>query len=185
MNYQMKANRKSTIINPCLILPVSLFLLALSSVHTPQTQEEEYNVKAACIYNFTKFIEWNPSGSDAFVIGVIGDSPIEQALSEIASIKTVQGKKISIVRFHKPDEITACQMLFISKENSFPLGEILSKASEGMVTIGEKPGFALRGTMFNLLIRENRLRFEANTTAIANAGVKVSSQLLKLAIIVE
>jgi hypothetical protein len=78
-----------------------------------------------------------------------------------------------------------CDILFIPKDNTFSLESILRNVGNGVLTISEQPGFAKRGTTFNFTIINNKLKFEANLHAINDANLKVSSQLLKLATIVD
>jgi hypothetical protein len=152
----------------------------------PQTEAEEYNLKAAFIYNFTNFVEWSPSNNDdPFVIGIVGPSVIKDPLMEIAKTKKVNNKRIVIREFAKPEDITFCNILFISQKTAIPLDMILSKGvSKNMLTIAEKNGYASEGVGINFVIINDKLKFETNLSAINSAGLKVSSQLLKLAIIV-
>jgi hypothetical protein len=172
---------------------IAFFLLLLSVGRLPigiaqqaRTQAEEYNLKAAFIYNFTKFIEWNSSNNgDDFIICVLGNSPIIKSLTEIAQNKSVNGKRIIIKQHNKPEEIKFCHILFIPKECSFSLTEILPRVSRGTLTISEEDGYASLGTALNFVVVNNKLKFESNIKAIDDAGLKASSELLKLAIIVD
>jgi hypothetical protein len=151
-----------------------------------QTQEQEANLKAAFIYNFTKYVEWDRSGTDNnnFVIGVLGSSPVVKPLMEIARTKTIKNKNIVLQVYSRPEEINGCQILFIPEKNPFSLNAILDRTGKGMLTISEETGFARMGTAFNFVVINNKLKFEANLNAIYLAGLRASSQLLKLAIIV-
>lgn len=148
-----------------------------------QASEKESDLKAAFIYNFTKYIDWG-SVSDPFIIGVVGSSPVFNSLQEIAATKTVNDKKIVIRHFNDPDEITSCNILFISANSYFSLASVLARIDKGTLTISEQPGFAELGTAFNFVVDHDKLKFEANIKSIDEAGLKASSQLLKLAIII-
>ena len=116
----------------------------------------------------------------------MGNSPVNRQLGEIAKSKTVKGKKIVIRQFNKPDEISLCHILFISRKTTFNLDDILAKAgNRGTLTISEKAGYAKRGAQINFIEVDEKLKFEANPKGINAAGLKASSQLLKLAIIIE
>ena len=167
-------------------VPLLFFIVCSFTLKQSSQAIEEYKLKAAFIYNFTKFIDWNfLPGEDEFAIGIIGSSPINEALAEIARAKTANNRTIIIRQFDKPEEIRPCQILFISKNNTFPLAEILAKTAKGTLTISEKEGYAIRGTAINFINVNNKLKFEANKTAISLAGLTASSQLLKLAVLVE
>jgi len=163
-----------------------LLLISFAGIVVGQTQEQEDNLKAVFIYNFTRYIDWDTTaiGND-FIIGIIGSSPVTTPLTEIAKTNTVQSKKITIRHFSKPDEITSCNILFISANIPFPLSSVLSKTYKGTLTISEEAGFAEQGAAFNFVVVNDKLKFEANVKSINAAGLKASSQLLKLAIIVD
>lgn len=166
----------------------SLLILLYALVNVPakaQSQEEEAKVKAAFIYNFTKYIDWNNSVQDKFVIGIMGSSPVYDALLEIAQTKTVTGKQIVIRKFFGADDITFCNILFIPANSTFSLSSVLARLDKGTLTISEEEGFAEMGTAFNFVIVHDKIKFEANVNAINAAGLKASSQLLKLAKIVD
>ena len=168
-----------------LIEVTSGFSPLVSHFQEVPTEAEEYALKAVFIYNFTKYIEWQPYSmdNDEFVISVLGPSPVIKPLLEIAATKTVKGKKIIIRQFYSPDDIRFTHILFISQKNTSTLYSVLSKVSKGTLTIGERDGAALEGAAFNFVIINNKLKFEANTDAITLAGLKASSELLKLAIL--
>lgn len=162
-----------------------LLLCCFAAGANGQQEVQEATLKGAFIYNFTKYIDWNLYDNEsAFIIGVIGSSPIITALNEIAETNTVNGKKIDIMVFDNPDEIRFCHILFIPEKVPFPLSSILAKMDKGMLTISEEPGFARHGTAFNFVRENGKLKFEANLKALSNADIKAGSQLLKLAIIV-
>jgi hypothetical protein len=151
--------------------------------------EQEANLKAAFIYNFTKYIDWNFDATETnendFVIGVIGNSPVTASLNEIAKENRVGYKRIVVRVFNSPEDIGSCNILFIPRRSPFSLRSILEKVRKGTLTISEEAGFARQGTAFNFVIINDKLKFETNLKAIASAGLKAGSQLLKLAIIVD
>jgi hypothetical protein len=151
-----------------------------------QNVQQEDNLEAAFIYNFTKYVDWGPYAQDSvFVIGVAGNSPIVQSLDAIAASSRINNKRVMVKTINRGAEIASCDIVFISKECPMPLDYILGKVRPGVLTISEQPGFAEAGTAFNFVEVNNRLKFEANLKAISSAGLKAGSQLLKLAIIVK
>lgn len=148
-----------------------------------QVPEKESVLKAAFIYNFTKYIEWSSDSRVEFTIAVIGNSPVFQSLTDMAVTKTAGGKKINVIRYENPDEIEDCNILFISSDNPYSISSILQHTHQGTLTISESPGYARKGTCINFVIKDDKLKFEANVKSIFDAGLKASSQLLKLAIL--
>lgn len=167
-------------------LALTLFITC-SFTGLPQEQAKEYNLKAAFIYNFTKYIEWNePADENEFIIGIIGESPINDPLAEIVKTETVDNKKITLRQFATPSDISSCHILFITHNCHFPLEDILGKTSgKGTLIISEKNGYAVQGTAINFVIVKQKLKFEANVKALNAAKLTASSQLLKLAIIIK
>lgn len=150
-----------------------------------QNEKGEANQKAAFIYNFAKYIDWPEEHKNSeFVIGILGASEIDLPLLEIARNNKVKNKKIIVTRFNKPSEIGLCNMLFIPKNSPFLLQTVLEKVAKSVLVISETPGMAKKGTAFNFVTVNDKLRFEVNQTALYMAGLRTSSQLLKLAIIV-
>ncbi|HLI94090.1 MAG TPA: YfiR family protein [Puia sp.] len=163
-----------------------LLLSGFRQAGAAQDEEVETNLKAAFLYNFTKYIDWQlESGNGEFVIGVIGSSAVEPALEEIARTGTVDGRKITIRHIDRPDQIGGCQLLFIAHRRHLGLQEILSRVTRGEIAVAEENGAARNGAGFNFVRSGDKLRFEANIGALAASGLKVSSQLLKLAILVK
>ena len=169
--------------------PLKLILtLAVSLGHFmagAQEAEPEAKLKAVFIYNFTKYIEWHESAPSDFVIGVAGRSAVRELLLDISKANKAQNRNIVVREFSKPEEIEHCNILFISESFPYPLRSVMSRVDAGMVTVTEKPGYASLGADFNFVIVNDKLKFEVNIDAINQSQVKVSSQLLKLAIIVE
>ena len=165
----------------CFLFGIYCFAFGFVSA---QVGEKEPVLKAAFIYNFTKYIDWNSGNAEEFTIGIIGNSSIYEPLNEIASTKMAGNKKIVIRRFNTPDEITDCNILFIPSDNPYSIFSILSHTTKGMLTISETPGYAKMGTCINFVVNKDKLKFEANVKSIFDAGLKASSQLLKLAILV-
>ncbi len=151
-----------------------------------QNEQEESRLKAEYIYNFTRFVEWDSTTvGETFVIGIVGTTPVNKAIRGIAKTRLVNNKKIEVKYISQKRKIKNCNLLFISNNATIPLETILEIAKErNILVVSEKENDALRGAGFNFVHVDDQLKFEANPTAIAAARLKVSAQLLKLAIIV-
>lgn len=160
-----------------ILLVFSSFKVVINS------DEQEYNLKAAFIYNFTNYIEWNDTESKEFIIGVLGGTEILDPLLDISEKHRVKEKRIAVKHFQNASEIEFCHILFISKDVTTPLTAIKTKISkEKTLLISENREYAEQGTAFNFTVIDNKLKFEANIRVINETQLKVSSQLLKLAI---
>jgi hypothetical protein len=144
---------------------------------------DEYQVKAAFILNFAKFVEW-PGGAftegGSLVVGIVGDDPFNGALDKLNS-NTVSGRRLVIRRLKADDNLSACQILFVSSSERSRLGKIMDKVrGASVLTIGELPQFNQVGGIIRFFIRDDRVRFEINTGAAGQARLKISSKLLAL-----
>ena len=166
---------------------ILLFIYSLLPVSVLSDVSPEDKLKAVFIYNFTKYIQWpNYDTSETFDIAVIGDSEIIIPLKEIEKKRTVDNKKIKIIHYQDINDINICHILFISSSEKKRLSDILQKVKDkNILTISGSEGFAEEGVTINFVIIEGKIKFEINNSAINQAGLQVSSQLLKLAILVE
>ncbi|MBI4548186.1 MAG: YfiR family protein [Ignavibacteriae bacterium] len=169
------------------IVIILLFSSALSITQT--ISPTEYQVKAAFLYNFAKFVEWSPETfSDTttpIVIGILGEDPFEADLDTIVKDKNINGREFVVRRFQALKELEQCHILFISSSEQKDMPKILRRLrNSGMLTVSEVEHFAHIGGMINLVVEENKVRFEINVEAAEREGLKISSQLLKLARIV-
>jgi len=143
------------------------------------TEGNEYEVKAMFVFNFTKYVEWPESKSDFFTIGVIGESEITEPLERIATQKKVGDKKIVIRTFSAETE-DYCNIIIVSKSRLNKLDQIEKRyAGKGVLIISDESS---RSAAINLVTRDNKVRFEINQSLAKGGGVKISSQLLSLAV---
>lgn len=148
----------------------------------------EYDVKAAFLYNFARFGEWPTA---AFTDGgklrlcVIGSDPFGSSLGAIAG-KPVGSRSVEILRLDAGDDARRCQIAFIGGNNLAAATQIARRLERlPILAIAEVPGFAAAGGTIEFYLVDNRVRFAINPDAAQRAGVTLSSQLLRLAQIVQ
>ena len=166
---------------------LGIVLLSSAAILPPQdsSSPDENTIKALFIYNFTKQIEWPASNlqGQKFVISVYGDSPVREKLIAVMKGRKVFDKNVEIRLVESMDEITGSQIVFVSQNQSNKLSKINEVCAEkGILIITEEKGMAGKGAAINIVEIESHLRFEMNESAIKKQGLKVSSQLYKLAI---
>jgi hypothetical protein len=148
----------------------------------------EYEVKAAFIYNFAKFVEWPEgafsSGNAAINLCVTDEGPSMKAFESVRG-KTVKGREIVVGQCDEIQDIAACHILFVSSSGKKRPGQVL-EAVKGrrILTVGDEKGFARLGGIINFITVDNKISFEINPDAAKRAGLEISSKLLKLAEIV-
>jgi predicted TIM-barrel enzyme len=138
----------------------------------------EYQVKAAFLFNFLKFVEWPASTPETpWVIGVLGRDPFGEVLDEIVRGKIVNGRGVGVRRYAKPEDVKDCNILFIGRGDYERTGV---PSQVGLLTVGEAPGFLKSGGAISFYLEDNRVRFKIRPSVASAAGLRVSSQLLKL-----
>lgn len=146
----------------------------------------EYQVKAAFIHNIVKFVEWPAAVRTAgpLRLCILGQDPFGSALDALRG-KTIGDKVWEVLPVTPNTQLRECGVLFVAASERNNLGQILEGIQGGAVlTVGDTSGYAEQGVIVNFYIEENKVRFEINREAAARAGLKISSQLLKLARIV-
>ena len=160
-----------------------LALMGNVSITQVPAQADEYQVKAAFVFNFAKFVEWPReafSDGGTLVVGVVGDDPFGGALDRLNG-STANGRRLRIKRLRLGDNLRACNILFVSKSESRNLGKILdSLKGTSVLTIGEMPQFNQSGGMIRFVIQSSKVRFEINAGAASQARLRISSKLLAL-----
>jgi hypothetical protein len=145
----------------------------------------EYQVKAAFLYNFGKFVEWPAnefaSTNDPLVIGVYGEDPFGKDLAAVVEGRNIDGHPV-IARAVSQNELKSCQILFISQSEQKNIRKILGELDgAGVLTVTENMDLDQSGVMINFILQDDRIRFEINNTAAEKVGLKLSSKLLMLA----
>lgn len=149
----------------------------------------EYQLKAAFLLNFAKFIEWPPDAipgnTTPISICVFKYDPFGSALEEILRGKNINDRTLVARRIKDLPELRTCQVLFVSAKEDKSLPEILSSASgTSVLVVGESEDFAQRGGAIQFVLEANKLRFAVNVDAVQRARLSVSAKLLTMAKIV-
>ena len=166
-------------------LAVLSALVWTSTLHA-QSAPTEYQVKAAYLYNFAKFVEWPPmvmSSDTSFNICVLGRDPFDSTFQTTIAGETIKGKNVLVKRIPRAQDGAACQILFISSSEEARLKDILAVLDKtSVLTVSDMPQFTQRGGMIQFVTEAKRVRFEVNLTSAERTGLTLSSQLLKVAI---
>jgi len=152
------------------------------------TQFTETQVKAAYLFNFAKFVEWPASSfppvGAPLVIVIIGKVPVGDVYNALNG-RSAKGRRVQVRQVTRIEEIGACQILFIANSERGRLREILkSVPALGVLTVSDIRNFSNLGGMIGLVTRGEKVQFEINIGSAGRAGLKLSSQMLKLALAV-
>jgi YfiR/HmsC-like len=174
-------------------LAILALLLAVLCLHprrlqAASEQDLEYQVKAAFLLNFTKFIEWPPAAftdsNSPFTVCIMGTDPFGRSLEQIVEGETVNSRKLIVQRIIQGPPPKSCQVLFAGKAER-DVSKILSGLGPGVLSVGEGPGFLRDGGMIAFVLENRRVRFDINQTVAENASLNFSSKLLSVARSVE
>lgn len=146
----------------------------------------EYQLKAACLYQFSLFVEWPKSAFEddeaPLRIGVLGESPILEALAEMVKGKQAGGRAVVVESVSDPARAGSCHCVFVARSERERLaGYVESLAGLPVLTVGETESFARDAGIIGFRIESNKVRFEINQGMAERAGLKISSHVLKLA----
>lgn len=172
-------------------LGFAMLLALLVSTARPATNDVglEYRIKAAYLYNFTKFIEWPPpppaAAAEPFVLGVVDpDGFAFNVISESLRGKTgANGRAIAVRRLTALDaSALACNQIFITRASGLDSAQI-RKALDGLpiVVVGETAGFAEQGGVIGFVLTGDAVHCEINLAGAQRAGVKLSGRLASVA----
>ena len=145
----------------------------------------EYQLKAAFLFNFAKFIEWPPAAEDTTLsLGILGDDPFGEAFNPIEG-QVIGGRRLAVRRSIRIEDLEHCHILFVCPSEKGQFDKILAHfKGRDVLLVSDVEGFARRGGMINFFPHDNKLRFEVNVNAIERTDLKISSKLLKLGRIV-
>jgi hypothetical protein len=162
---------------------VPVLLCAGAVLMSAQDANLEYRVKAAYLFNFTKFVEW-PTAAFAggrafsFSICVAGRNPFGPALTATLVGETVAGRPLA-ARVVNAGGAAGCHVLFVPA--GVPAAAYLrAVGKEPVLTVGESADFLAQGGAINFVLDEGRVRFEINQAAAERAQLRISSRLLQL-----
>jgi hypothetical protein len=161
-------------------------LVVVPGLGAQEGKPNEYEVKAAYLYNFGRFVEWpakvTTSKDNLFNICVLGQDPFGPALDTTLAGETISGKSVIAKRISSLEQSVDCQILFMSSSEGNRLNKIFGTLEKaGVLTVSDMPQFSQRGGMIQFVLEGKRVRFEVNLTACQNAGLSLSSELLKVA----
>jgi len=176
------------ILSLILLLGATLEMYAQATV--PGAGFDEYQVKAAFLYNFAKFVEWPPgtfaSPSDPIGICIAGGNPFGSMLETMVQGKKMGERVFAVRRMADTQEAKGCQILFIGS-TEWKRVRSLIEALKGaaVLTVGETDEFTAAGGMIAFQLAGPRVRIQIDLETAEHSRLKISSKLLSLAQIVK
>ncbi|TAN44782.1 MAG: YfiR family protein [Nitrospirae bacterium] len=180
-----------------LVLSCSLFSFVMagplqSVSYVEDKRVGEYELKAVYLYNFLQFVYWpEPVRAQAkdgvMTIGIVGSSPFGTALDELKkSIRENGMKPVRIVQYgpYADDmNLTSCNLLFVGPSEKRNFHKIIASLKNAPVlTVGDTENFIAAGGMINLVQDKGKIRWIINRAPVEKAGLRLSSQILGIAL---
>ncbi|HXG86920.1 MAG TPA: YfiR family protein [Vicinamibacterales bacterium] len=146
----------------------------------------EYDVKAAFLLNFARYVQWpaSPPGQP-FRLCVLGTNPFGRRLESVIGGEQWRGGRIELISAPTVRDARDCHLLYVpaSVTDHF-VAAAADLARRPVLTVGETRAFLGRGGIIQLFVEDGKVRFSINRQAADNAHLQVSSRLLRLARIV-
>lgn len=164
-----------------LSLAAVLAVLAAASpaqVHNPDA------VKAAFVFNLTKYVEWRHPRPD-LLIAFVGAGPLGERLNSSLSGKISESKAIRVVLDPSEEALVNCDILFLGAMPAKSRRALLQKVqTKSVLTVSDAASFAQEGGMVGLVTVGDHVQIEINLEAVQAARLKISSRLLNVAVLV-
>ena len=150
------------------------------------TVAQEYDLKAAFLFNFARYVEWPAeafaTSATPITIGILGEDPFGPSLDEIVANEDVRSRKLIVRRFATIDQVESCHILFVSASQAGHMDQIAAKlGNRSVLTVGDVSGFTSRFGMIGFEMARNRVRLRINLAAARAAKLTISSMLLRQA----
>lgn len=171
-----------------LVAVARFFLLISLTVGVARAEENlEYKIKAAYLYNFTKFITWPDLQGTTFNICLVGGDPFQELLDSLEA-KTVQDKPIRIFRYDNIKQAKNCQIVYLDNADirvaaAIPNTLLVGNLSNSL-TVSSQPFFAESGGMIGFVLEQEKVRLHVNLKVLKQSGLGISAKLIEVATIV-
>jgi hypothetical protein len=152
-----------------------------------QAVPNEYRLKAAFVYQFPQFVEWpSTTWQDAQAVHfcIASPNPFGSELEQLVRGESLNGRPLSVREIAGSDELVGCHVLFVGAHSDVAAPVLRAASGRPILTVGEADRFLENGGIIAMKIIDGRVQFEVNATNAARGGLRISSQLLSLALTV-
>lgn len=138
----------------------------------------EYKIKAAYLYNFTKFIQWPDKSNAAFTICIVGSDPFSDLIDELET-KQAFGKPIHIQRISVLNTAGTCDIAYVDKTGALPKSGL-----NNVLTVSSDSEFAESGGMIGFVVENQKIKLHINLPVMKRSGLEISAKLLEVATVI-
>jgi len=187
MRYKTYHKNQATLFIASRVWILALLFLSLISVSNTQAQINESDLKAAFIFNFTRFVTWPVKQTSLtqenkdFVIGLLGDNAFSESLNDLVRGEKVDRKPLIVRQIKKPADAADCDIVFIPQSHEDELQATLSiTKGKPILVIGDTAQMANDGCIIAFDRKDRKVKIVVNLEAVEQSNLKISSKLLRL-----
>ncbi|MGA2779907.1 MAG: YfiR family protein [Steroidobacteraceae bacterium] len=169
-------------------IAATVCVLSLASLVCPSLAEDsisEDSVKAAYLYRFAGYVDWpqEAAADSPFIIDVLDSPGVARELRRLLpnhfiNKRVAQVREISLMR-----DLGQAQMVYVAAGHANKLRALKPAAgSPALLLISDEEGGLNAGSALNFLTIDRNVRFEVSLPAAERWGLKISSDLLGVAI---
>ncbi|MGE0702862.1 MAG: YfiR family protein [Vicinamibacterales bacterium] len=170
---------------------LAAFVAAVVGVSPSRAQDDpavdESRLKAAFVFRFPQFVEWPEqaiASRPTLDICITRPNPFGTMLDELVAGETLNGRQLVVRQVGARESPEGCGVLYISGDGATASAHLTRASGQPVLTVGDSPTFIERGGIIRLLMIDRRVRFEIGAAAAERAGLRLSSQLMRLAVAV-
>lgn len=167
-----------------LVFFLMLLLLPQYPIFAQEGDSMEHKIKAAYLYNFTKFINWPEDSSPSFNLCVVGETPLLPILTNLES-KTALDKPIRIVAVDNIKQLNHCHIAYFEHLAKTEDGVFHSAYLAKTLTVGSQTEFTKQGGMIGFVLENEKIKLFVNLKALKQQGLTMSAKLIEVATLVE
>ena len=142
-------------------------------------------VKAAFVLRFAGYVEWPPHAAPQreLVIAVYGNDDMVESLQRVAADRLLQGRTVQVRKATSLGDARGAQILYVDGRHQRRLRTARETlADSGVLIVTDGPQGLASGSVISFLLADNRVRFEVALDAARKAGLRISPELLSLAV---
>jgi len=149
-----------------------------------EQSRDERAVRAAYVFNLIKYVEWPPQGGE-LTIAFVGDAETGGVMASMLGGRTSDGKNLRVVVSPAEEDLGSCGLLYVAESRPEEIRKALERVrGKSVLTVGETDGFVREGGMVALVNSGDHIQIEVNLEAAQRSGIRISSRVLNLAVIV-
>ena len=168
-------------------LALILFMFAFTFVNAQTAQNASLpEIHSAMIYNFVKYVQWPNTEKPDFVLAVYGDEEIYNLMHQRYNDKPKASQKMKVILIKNISDVANCDVVYIAKSKNKDFVKIKDIIfNKPILTITDSQNLGQQGSCINLKVVDQKMKFEVNEESFNSNGLKISSQLTSMAIMIK